>query len=253
MNKNMNHIKLSIITPCFNSALTIEKTLESVQRQNHEDIEHIIIDGGSTDATLDIIRRYSQNVPYEVKVVSEPDNGLYDAMNKGIRMSSGQFAGIINSDDWYEDNAFKLIDKVITASEASDRSRQIIYGMIRTYDADRLKTIEFYHHDFLLDRMINHPGCFVSKALYDEIGLFDTSFRSSADYEWMKRAMDAGADFKPVYEVLANVRLGGMSSSNIGFRETLKLQYKWGRVSRTKYIAYTVKSHIGDLIKKLGR
>ena len=241
-------MKISIVTPTYNSIKTIQSTLDSVEAQASHIYEHIIIDGGSTDGTLDLLYDYRDRTPYEVKIVSEPDNGIYDAMNKGIRMASGDLIGIINSDDWFEPDTIELVMQAYTGAQY-----EIIYGMIRTYQDEKLKTVEFYHHDFLLDRMINHPGCFVTKALYDKIGVFDTGFRSSADYDWMKRALDASAVFTPVYEPLANVRLGGMSASNQGFRETLKLQYDWGRVSRSRYLAYTFKSHVGDLYHHLHR
>ena len=159
-------------------------------------------------------------------------------------MASGELVGIINSDDWYEHDAFERIREAYSGA-----MYEVIYGMIRTYSEDKLKTVEFYHHDFLLDRMINHPGCFVTAKTYRDFGLFDLKYRSSADYAWMKNIADRDVVFTPVYEVLANVRCGGMSGSNIGFRETLKLQHEWGRVSTAKYIAYTLKSYIGDLIK----
>ena len=236
---------VSVITPCFNSAKTIEKTLESVKAQGTDEIEHIIIDGASTDGTLDILNEYKTSVDYDVIIVSEPDNGIYDAMNKGIKLAHGDLIGIINSDDWYEPDTIKNIHNAYTGDD-----HEIIYGMIRTYDEGKLRTIEFYHHDFLIKRMINHPGCFVTRAVYDDHGLYDTSYRSSADYEWAKRCLDRGVKFTPVFNVLANVSLGGMSASNIGFRETLKLQHEWGEISNFKYHAYTLKSHIGDLIKK---
>ncbi len=236
---------LSVITPCYNSAKTIKKTLDSVKTQNAGELEHIIIDGASTDGTLDILNEYKASVDYDVIIVSEPDGGIYDAMNKGIGLARGELIGIINSDDWYDPDALNTIIKAYSGGKYV-----IIYGMIRTYDDNRLRTMEFYHHDFLIKRMINHPGCFVTRSVYEDYGLYDTSYKSSADYEWAKRCMDRGVVFTPVFDVLANVSLGGMSASNIGFRETLKLQHEWGEVSSLKYYAYTLKSLIGDCIRK---
>ena len=244
----MIDLKLSIVTPCYNSAATIRNTLDSVRSQNYPDMEHIIIDGGSTDDTLEILREYSGAAPYEVKIVSEPDNGIYDAMNKGIHLACGDLIGVINSDDWYEEGALAKISEACTGADA-----EIIYGMIKLYDSDKLKSIEFYHHDFLLDRMINHPGCFISSGAYAKVGDYNTAYRSSADYEWMKRAYDIKAVFTPVYEALANVRTGGMSSTNVGYRETLKLWYEWGKVSKMHYILYSFKSRIGDVIHRAGK
>ncbi|MBQ9334763.1 MAG: glycosyltransferase [Lachnospiraceae bacterium] len=248
----MIRVGLSIITPCYNSEKTIKDTLLSVERQGIAELEHIIIDGGSTDGTMGIISEYHDRVPYDVQIISEPDNGIYDAMNKGIRMATGDLVGIINSDDWYEDDALAVIRAAYTGDE-----HEIIYGMIRIYDRpdgsddDQIRSVEFYHHDFLLDRMINHPGCFVTAACYRDYGLFDLKYKSSADYAWMKHAFDEGVLFTPVYDVLANVRAGGMSGSNLGFRETLKLQHEWGRISTGYYLAYDLKSRIGDVIHKI--
>ncbi len=239
----LNPCRLSVITPCYNSEKTIEDTLNSVLNQHYDNIEHIIIDGASSDKTVEIVEKYKKKAPYKVTVVSEPDNGIYDAMNKGIGMASGDLVGIVNSDDWYEENAFEEIIGAYNNNEY-----EIIYGMIRLIDEGSIRSIEFYHHDFLLKRMINHPGCFVTLQTYRKVGLFDTAFRSSADYAWMKKAMDDGAVFTPVYKILANVRTGGMSSSNRGFRETLRLQYEWGQVSKPYYLAYDIKSRIGDIL-----
>lgn len=241
-------MKLSIVTPCYNSASTIRNTLRSVEDQKIKDLEHVIIDGGSTDDTMSILQAYADGAEYDVRITSEPDDGIYDAMNKGIRMAEGDLIGIINSDDWYEPGAF---ERILSAYRNNDL--EVIYGMIRLYDRDRLRSMEFYHHDFLLDRMINHPGCFVTRGAYQKVGSFDTSFRSSADYDWMKRAMDAGCTFTPVYDVLANVRAGGMSSTGVGYRETLKLQHQWGRVSGIRYAAYSLKSRIGDALHDILR
>ncbi len=258
----MEKIRISIITPCYNAARTIDMTLESVKAQKYGNMEHIIIDGGSTDDTLDIVHSYADSVSYPVTVVSEPDNGIYDAMNKGIQRSSGDLIGIINADDRYSEGAINLVLNAYTTMYPADdgidpengqKSDCIIYGMMCLYEGDRLKSMDFYHHDFLRERMINHPGSFVSRSVYDRVGLFNTGFKSSADYEWMMRAYDAGVTFIPVYDVLTHVMAGGMSASNVGFRETLKLQYKWGQISGFKYAAYSFKSRIGDLIRKIKR
>ena len=95
-------ILVSILTPCYNSAKTIEKTLECIEKQTYTNIEYIIIDGGSTDGTLEIIDRHRSRLPEKLTVISENDNGIYDAMNKGIRLAKGELIGIVNSDDWYE-------------------------------------------------------------------------------------------------------------------------------------------------------
>lgn len=245
MREDVNNIKISIITPSFNSSSTIRSTMEAVKNQGYDNIEHIFIDSCSTDDTINIINDYRENVPYPVKVVSEKDNGIYDAMNKGIRMATGDLIGISNSDDWYENGAIK---EVINAYQGN--KYEVIYGMQRTYENDRIKDIVFYSHEFLLDQMICHPTCFVTRAIYEDKGLFDLSFRSSADYDWMiKRFFEKDVVFTPVYKVMANMRRGGMSNSNVGYRETLKLMKKYGRVSGFYCSFNTAKSYISDFIK----
>ncbi|MDE6913261.1 MAG: glycosyltransferase, partial [Lachnospiraceae bacterium] len=98
----MCELLVSVITPCYNSGSTIEKTLECIENQTYDNIEYIIIDGGSTDDTLNIIEQHKSRLPENLTVVSEKDNGIYDAMNKGVRLANGRLVGIVNSDDWYE-------------------------------------------------------------------------------------------------------------------------------------------------------
>ena len=109
----MSIMKFSIITPCFNSENTIERTLKSVLNQTYSMYEYIIVDGGSTDSTLDIIRSYKDFFGDKLKVISEPDNGIYDAMNKGISWATGDFVGIVNSDDFYEEDCLTIVSSYI--------------------------------------------------------------------------------------------------------------------------------------------
>ena len=112
-----SQILVSIITPCFNSEKTIARTFEALMRQDYENIEYIVIDGGSTDGTLGIIREYEKKFPFSFRYVSESDEGIYDAMNKGIRMATGKLVGIVNSDDYYADDAIK---NIVNAYDGAD-------------------------------------------------------------------------------------------------------------------------------------
>src|SRR5690606_12044873 len=176
---------VSIITVSFNSSETIENTILGTLNQTYDNLEYIIVDGASSDKTLDIIKKYEgsfkeKNIFY--KYISEPDKGIYDAMNKGIRMCSGELIGIINSDDWYEANAVENI--VVTYLDNKDVD--IFHGLLRyiSYDG-QLDSISGHHSRLLHRTMIEHPTCFVKSECYLRIGLFDSNYRSAADYEWM--------------------------------------------------------------------
>ncbi len=242
-----NKPKITIITPCYNSAATIQDTLNAVKAQNYQNLEHIFIDSCSTDGTLDILNVYREEVSYDVKIVSEKDNGIYDAMNKGIAMATGDIIGISNSDDWYEAGALEEV-----AASYKGNKYEIIYGMKRTFDNGILRSVEFYSHEFLMEQMICHPACFVTKAVYEDKGVFDLSFRSSSDYDWMiKRFMEKDVVFTPVYKILANMRRGGMSDTNVGYRETLKLMKQYGQKSGFYYRFNVAKSYISDFCKRI--
>lgn len=242
-----NTIKISIITPCYNSAKTIQDTLDSVMAQGYSNMEHIIVDGMSTDATLDIVNEYKNKAPYDVIIISEKDNGIYDAMNKGIGMASGELIGIINSDDWYEPNAFSNILSVY-----QHQKHEIVYGMVRLYQDEKIKEIQYFNHEFMLQHMICHPSCFVTRDTYRDFGAFSLKYRSSSDYDWMlKRYSEGKTTFSTIYEIIANMRVGGMSGSNLGYRETLKLQLEYKQIPASYYWFYTIKSHFGDAIRKI--
>jgi len=204
---------VSIITITFNSAQTLEQTICSVLNQTYDPIEHIIIDGGSTDGTLDVIKQYDKQV---ASWISEPDRGISDAFNKGIGASSGEIIGILNSDDWYEEDAVACAVEAMRNTDAD-----IVYGMLCTWDGD-VKSEEVSADHELLERemSMNHPAVFATRAAYEKVGLYRTDFRYAMDYEWLLRAKKAGLKFSAVEKCLANMRLDGIS--NINWREPLK-------------------------------
>jgi glycosyltransferase len=213
-------VRISIITPTFNSAATVKDTLESVRLQDYSDIEHIIVDGGSTDDTLKILRDY----PHVKKWVSEKDGGIYDAMNKGIRMATGDVIGILNSDDVYTNS--KILTKI--AGCFNDKNTQTVYGdlqYVKACDLDKVirywRSGHFKRTSFYYGWMPPHPTFFVRKEVYEKAGLFNLSLRNSADYEFMLRTlfkMGYCATYLP--EVIVKMRAGG--ASNASFKHRLR-------------------------------
>lgn len=242
----MPEILVTILTPCFNSGRTIEKTLECIENQTYNNIEYIIVDGGSTDDTLTVIERHRDRLPKAFTLISEKDNGIYDAMNKGIRLAHGQLIGIVNSDDCYERDTVEQVVK-----HYGGNLYEVVYGMQRTYLDGKEKAVVIYHHDFLPQQMITHPTCFVTKDTYEQLGAFDTQYRSAADYDLMLRYFKSrNVVFTPVYRVLSNFHLGGMSSSQTGVRENALVRFRHGYLSKKRYWFVVIKSHLYEQIRK---
>lgn len=229
-------ILITVVTVCFNSALTIRKTIESVLKQTYHYYEYIIVDGNSTDQTVQIAREYEDMFQGRLQIISEPDEGIYDAMNKGIRMAKGKIVGLINSNDYYEEDALKKITDAYTGADL-----EIVYGMEREFTKDgALRDIVFYHHAFLTERMINHPTCFVTKATYDTIGYFDIQYKASGDYDFMLKAFfSKRVTFTPVYEIIANFYFGGMSGKREAHLETFKILKKYGCITTKRFFLIT--------------
>lgn len=236
----MQELFVSVLTPCYNSAKTIEKTLRCIENQTYKNIEYIIIDGGSTDGTLELIEQHREKLPKRFTLISEKDNGIYDAMNKGIRTAKGALIGIVNSDDWYEEDTIEQVVKHYQRNAC-----EVIYGMQRTYQNGKEKAVFIYHHDFLHEQMITHPTCFVTRTAYELLGVFDIQYRSAADYDLMLRFYESGkVVFTPVLRVLSNFQLGGMSGSQVGVRENAVIRYRRGYMSKKRYYFVMIKSHI---------
>ena len=174
--------KISIITVAFNSAKTIKGTIESIISQDYNNIEYLIIDGGSTDGTMDIVKSYSEHVKY---YVSEPDNGIYDAMNKGIRAATGDVIGILNSDDFYP-NSFVLsnVTKLFQKYSCDAVYGDLVY--VKANDINKIKRYwqagEYSTSKIKNGWMLPHPTFFVKKKIYIRYGLYDTDLKTAADY-----------------------------------------------------------------------
>lgn len=181
-------VDFSIITVSYNSAKTIAKTLDSVMNQSYGNYEHIVIDGGSIDGTVDILR---SNLSKKLVYVSESDNGIYDAMNKGINLAKGKYIAILNSDDFFKDN--NILRKLYEIFEI-DRA-DIVYSGVEYINARQEVVSEWIPNPFKKGHYRKgfntpHPGFFATRKLYAKLGLFDTTMPIAADFDLMYRFME---------------------------------------------------------------
>lgn len=208
-------MKISIITATYNSAATVRDTLACIAAQEYPFIEHIIVDGISTDNTLEIVKEFA----HVAKVVSEKDKGIYDAMNKGVQLAGGEVIGILNSDDFYTGPS--VLEKVAAAFE--DPAVEAVYGDLQYVKADNVQIVtrtwksgHFQKNNMYYGWMPPHPTFFVRRHIYEKCGLFNINLRSAADYELMLRVLlkyDARVRYIP--EVLVKMRAGGMSNASL--------------------------------------
>lgn len=230
----MTNMKVSIITPCLNSEKTIRQTIESVLKQTYKNIEYIIVDGGSTDNTLTIIREYLPLFRGRLKYISEKDKGIYDAMNKGIKMSRGQLIGIINSDDYYEFDAVKN-----AVSYYKPDGEQVIYGYMTIVRKNFPQKVFVQSHEYLDEGMIAHSTCFVSRKVYRNYGLFKKKYKIAADYELMLRLYkNTNVEFVQIPQILSNFRIGGISSTRKTQLEKRIVQLKYGSISIKEFLGF---------------
>ena len=194
---------VSIITVVYNGEKFLEETIQSVISQTYENIEYIIIDGGSTDGTLDIIKRYEDKIDYWI---SEKDKGIYDAMNKGIDVASGEIIGLINADDWYEKDTINTVIK----NYSGDKNFDIFHGNLNYINkSEKIYKPNFSHRKMLLQGMsLYHPTCFVKRSIYEE-EKFDVNYQLAADYKLIFSMMLKEKKFCYIDKVLANMRAGG--------------------------------------------
>lgn len=225
-------MNISIITVCLNCVSTIEKAIQSVLSQAYHALEYIVIDGGSTDGTVDIIKKYEKHLAYWV---SEADEGIYDAMNKGIVKATGDIVAFLNSDDWYEDNTLKRVSDYFV-----EHHPMILSGMINTLQKGqwKRKVLEFdaEEENIRLGMNCRHPATFVKRELFDWFGGFNTQYKIAADYDWMLRMYDEGIRVLKVDDVFTNFGSKGISSTNLELT-----------ISEARYIALSSLDRNGSL------
>lgn len=242
--------KLSIITVCYNSEKTICDTLDSILNQTERPYEYIIIDGASTDNTIKILNDYKikfNQAQIKFKIISEKDNGLYDAMNKGISLAQGDIIGILNSDDWYDS---QTIAHVLQAFKDNPQI-EILHAKIR-----RIKENGFSYlmEGKCISRLkyymcLNHPTFFVKSSVYKQIGSFSIKYRIAADYDFSIRAWKHGIKFYKDKYIYTNMRLGGISDLEYkkGLKEKRKIQLSNGInpfIVNICYSVFTIKHKI---------
>ncbi len=237
-NLTSGNMKISIITATYNSASTLKDTIESVLAQTYQDIEYIIVDGASKDDTLDIIHHYEPLFNGRLKYVSEPDKGLYDAMNKGIDMATGDAVGVLNSDDFF---THKDVIKGV-AEAMSDEQIDAVYGDVHYVNAERLdKCVRYYSSKrfrpwwMRLGFMPAHPSFYCRREVYKAYGKFDTSYRVAADFEQLLRLIFVRKiKTKYLNENFVTMRTGGVSNANLNSRWLIMLDHR--RALRTNNV-----------------
>lgn len=199
-------MKISVVTVVYNGEDSIERTINSVLNQEGADIEYIVVDGGSKDSTMEIVQKYKCNISH---IISEPDHGIYDAMNKGLKLAGGDIVTFLNSDDWYETNVLKLI---VEAFENKDIDILCADARMIGEYGSWIRKAELNKKTIIRQLPASHQAIFATRKWFEEIGEFDTSYVISADYEWITRSITSGCRIDVLPALVVNFSLGGMSS-----------------------------------------
>jgi glycosyltransferase involved in cell wall biosynthesis len=234
---------ISIITVVYNGEKTIKYTLDSVCNQSVLPEEYIIVDGLSSDSTLIIVRAYMEKYPF-IKLISEKDDGIYDAMNKGIQLAKGKLIGIINSDDWYETNALEKMSEAFATNGSG-----VYYGILRYILNEKEFYLERANSEFLAQKMIPHPSTFVSADIYRDYGLFNLKYKISSDLELFIRYSINKVKFYHLDNIIANYRIGGASSTPKAGMESILIRKKYGLITDRQYYFQFLKLKAKSFIK----
>ena len=244
-----NFPMISIITVSFNASATIEKTIQSVVTQQYPNFEYIFIDGGSKDSTLEIIGKYQSHVSL---LISEPDKGPFDAMNKGISKAKGEIIGILNADDWYEEGSLKSIGEAFSNNKKLD----VICGNMQYWDGELKGKLSIAVLERIKKEMsLNHPTVFVNRQTYLEHGNFNLQFKLASDYELMLRFYTRGCNFLILNRCISHMSLQGMS--DLYWKKTIKevlaikLLYVSPLKARFEYIEIYLKDSLVRSLKYL--
>lgn len=234
--------KVSIVTVCFNSSATIEETLHSVNSQTWPDLEHVIIDGGSSDNTMEIVAAHGDRVSY---AVSEPDGGIYDAMNKGVLAATGHVVYFLNSDDRLHDSS--VIEDVVTCF-LKDPDASLVYGDVIYRDGDRKWLCCFEHitRGNIIHEHLCHQAVFARRDLFDKVGLFDLRYPVNADYDWLLRVFYSGVKVRYMNRTIAIFDATGRHAEDV---QRLRAERKEVRLKYTGNVRYL----LGDLVYRVQR
>jgi glycosyltransferase involved in cell wall biosynthesis len=241
-------LKITLITISYNSESTFQKTLESVQAQTYSKFEHILVDGGSTDATLTIAITF----PHISKIISEPDKGIYDALNKGLQNATGDIIGFLNSDDiFYDENSLEII------AAAFDENTDCVFGdLVYTNDQNQMKRkwkgSPFIRGTFKKGWMPAHPTFYCRRSIYEKFGLYNDSYKIAGDFELMLRFFEKHQiKSKYIPQTLVNMKVGGVSNKSLQSKYTIldeefrAFRENGLKVNKLQYLYYKLKK-IGE-------
>lgn len=207
-------MKITILSVCFNSAATIRDTIDSVLNQDYPEIEYIIVDGGSTDGTMQIVSEYQNRI---TQIVNEPDQGIYDAMNKGINLATGDIIGILNSDDFY--SSLDVISTIVSTFRQSNSD--IVFGdLIYIAPSNTSRVLRAYNASSFRPWMLRfgwmppHPATFIKRSIYKKFGQYSMGYKTAADYEFFVRLLLINKiKYFHLKKIIVHMRMGGVTSS----------------------------------------
>ena len=226
---------ISIITVVFNGEKYLEQTIKSVLAQTYHNVEYLIIDGDSTDGTIPIIKKYESQI---TNWISEPDSGIFDAMNKGISRASGNLINLLNADDFLEPYALEMVAE----KYGSIDQPCVIYGHASALDDKNQVAAEMYSHPkYWRGMTINHQTMFVHKEVYQSVGLYDTRFRFAADYDFLVRTFEQQVPYFRIDKVIVHYRISGQSTGNpetVKESNIINKHYFGKSLERQKFLVY---------------
>jgi glycosyltransferase involved in cell wall biosynthesis len=250
-------LRISVVTVCYNSEKTIRDTINSVLTQAYPNIEYIVVDGGSTDGTLSIIEEYEGRI---TKVISEPDSGIYDAMNKGVKAATGEIVGILNSDDFFEDET--VLRRVASVFERR-KSVDLVFGDVVFVKPDDVSSVVRYYGSknfrpwkLRFGWMPPHPSTFVRRTVYECHGLYSMAYKIAADYEiFVRWLLVEGLRYDRIDRVLVRMRAGGVSTSGLSSSIILNREIVWACKSNGIYtnLLYVLSKIPFKLLEVFGR